>query len=396
MSGFDCEFVEKPPKAIQTDCPVCLLILCEPYQVTCCGKSFCKECIKKIKARSQPCPTCKQDEFYSFPNKGLQQPLYGFAVFCSNKEGGCVWEGELGQLDQHINSSPDKEKQLVGCAYTKIACLFCNKLHQRHEMKQHQTSVCPERPYVECEFSDAGCDAKVDRKDLASHLTDNLVSHMSLLAMENRKLKQTLENREQKAALEIRELQQQLKKQEEKAAVVNGKLEEKVVSLETQVKKLTDKVNKQTKELLLESKLADPTFRLPPVDVLCPAKFLHESRVWSSEPIRVYIAGSRMQLVFRVSFIGKAVDWIAVEKLEDLVQAEPAERVEDFFQAETAVQPKVKVAVILVDQQNGARNESFQLYIGRKDTNCYCNVSAERHVKNDQLIFSITNKKDVC
>ena len=82
MSGFDCEFVEEPPKYLQTHCPVCLLILREPYQVTCCGKSFCKECIGKIKARSQPCPTCKEDKFESFPNKGLQQPLYGFAVFC--------------------------------------------------------------------------------------------------------------------------------------------------------------------------------------------------------------------------------------------------------------------------------------------------------------------------
>ena len=210
--------------------------------MTCCGKSFCKECIGKIKARSQPCPTCKQDKFEFFPNKGLQQPLYGFAVFSSNKERGCVWEGELGQLDQHIHSNPDKEKQLVG-----------DKIHPRHEMEQHQTSLCPKRPftcfmceeyestyedvvnshspvckcrpvecpnscgadnlqhqhleehlssqcpltYVECEFSDAGCDAKVYRKDLASHLTDNLVTHMSLLAMENRKLKQQLQKQEE-------------------------------------------------------------------------------------------------------------------------------------------------------------------------------------------------------
>ena len=218
--------------------------------MTCCGKSFCKECIGKIKARSQPCPTCKQDNFEFFSNKGLQQPLYGFAVFCSNKEKGCVWEGELGQLDQHINSNPDKEKQLVGCVYTNIACLFCDKLHPRHEMEHHQTSFCPKRPfacymceeyvstyedvvnshapvckcrpvecpnscgadnlqnqhleehvssqcpltYVECEFSDAGCDAKVYRKDLASHLTDNLVTHVSLLAVENIKLKRQLKN----------------------------------------------------------------------------------------------------------------------------------------------------------------------------------------------------------
>ena len=148
-----------------------------------------------------------------------------------------MWEGELGQLDQHINSNPDKEKQLVGCAYTNFLCGFCDKLHPRHELEHHQTSLCPKRPftcfmceeyestyedvvnshapvckcrpvecpnlcgadnlqhqhleehvssqcpltYVECEFSDTGCDAKVYRKDLASHLTDNLVTHMSLL-----------------------------------------------------------------------------------------------------------------------------------------------------------------------------------------------------------------------
>ena len=43
---------------------------------------------------------------------------------------------------------------------------------------------CP-LTYVECEFSDAGCNAKVYRKDLTSHLTDNLVTHMSLLVAEN-------------------------------------------------------------------------------------------------------------------------------------------------------------------------------------------------------------------
>ena len=146
MSGFRCEFVVKPLYYLQTGCPVCLLVLCEPHQVTCCGKSFCKECIKEIKARNQPCPACSQDKFELFPNKGLQEPLYGFAVFCSNKERGCVWEGELRQQGQHINSNPDQEKQLVGCAYTNIACLFCDKLHPRHEMEQHQTSLCPKRP----------------------------------------------------------------------------------------------------------------------------------------------------------------------------------------------------------------------------------------------------------
>ena len=43
-SGFDCQFVDAP-KELQSECPVCLSILREPCQVTCCGKSFCRACI---------------------------------------------------------------------------------------------------------------------------------------------------------------------------------------------------------------------------------------------------------------------------------------------------------------------------------------------------------------
>ena len=224
MSGFDCSFVEEPPKYLQCYCPICLLIVREPYQATCCGKNFCEACIHQIQTRKQPCPTCKQENFNCFHVKGLQQPLYGFRVFCSNKEGGCGWQGELGQLDQHLNVNPDKDNQLVGCAYTKVKCLFCSQMHQRQILQDHQTSKCPKRPYtcrmcdeyestyddvttshvpeckcrpvecpnscgasnlqqqhleehvssqcplacVECEFSDAGCDTKVYRRDLPS------------------------------------------------------------------------------------------------------------------------------------------------------------------------------------------------------------------------------------
>ena len=38
---FNCEFVEKPPKAFETARPVCLLVLSKPYQTICCGKSYC-------------------------------------------------------------------------------------------------------------------------------------------------------------------------------------------------------------------------------------------------------------------------------------------------------------------------------------------------------------------
>ena len=97
--GFEYEFVEDPSQWLQIECPICLQILQEPYQVTCCGKSFSRQCIQKVKGDHKPCPCCKQDNFNDYSNKGFQQPLYGFKVYCINKEKGCEWMGELGTLE---------------------------------------------------------------------------------------------------------------------------------------------------------------------------------------------------------------------------------------------------------------------------------------------------------
>ena len=242
VTGFECEFAEKPPEYLQSSCPICLLVLREPYQVTCCGNSFCRACIQKIKTKNKPCPTCNKENFTNYSNLGLQRPLYGFKVYCSDKDEGCDWQGELGQLDKHLNLNPDKDKQEIGCVYTRVKCLHCSELYQRCLLKCHQTSECLLRPFscemcyefkstyndvtknhapsckcrpvecpnrcgntlqqqeleehlssvcplsmVECEFSHAGCDVKMHRKDLPSHLSESMVTHMSLLARENKK-----------------------------------------------------------------------------------------------------------------------------------------------------------------------------------------------------------------
>ena len=152
VAGLECEFVEKPPKAFQCECPICLLVLREPYQATCCGKSFCKECIHRIKAANQACPTCNDKKFTLFPNKGLQQSLYDFQVYCTHKSKGCEWTGELRELDNHLNSDPPADKALQGCLYTVITCpLSC-----------------------------ADCVEGVPCKNYKSHISDNIHKLLSL------------------------------------------------------------------------------------------------------------------------------------------------------------------------------------------------------------------------
>ena len=136
--GYECEFAEKVSKGVQFECPICLLVLREPYQATCCGKSFCKECIHRVKADLSPCPTCKDENFKLFYNKGLQQSLYDFRVYCTHKSKGCEWTGELRELDNHLNSDSPADKSLQGCPFTLIKCpLSCETKLVRVHMSSH-------------------------------------------------------------------------------------------------------------------------------------------------------------------------------------------------------------------------------------------------------------------
>ena len=237
--GFDCEFVERPPRAFQVDCPVCLLIVREPHQVTCCGYNYCQSCIDRVGSDKKPCPMCNKTEFSVFPNKGLQRAIYEYQVLCGHQKLGCKWVGELRELDEHLNESPILGRQFSGCEFAEIECNDCGKSLQRqlfkaHQLEQHpfncehchnyesyyedvvrnhwpvcgfrpvpcpnECGVYPERQNLEhhvtkdcpltvvnCKFHYAGCEVQLPRKDMPVHLAENLVAHMAQLATYNQK-----------------------------------------------------------------------------------------------------------------------------------------------------------------------------------------------------------------
>ena len=225
VAGLECEFVEKPPKAFQCECPICLLVLREPYQATCCGKSFCKECIHRIKAANQACPTCNDKKFTLFPNKGLQQSLYDFQVYCTHKSKGCEWTGELRELDNHLNSDPPADKSLQGCMFTLI----------------------------KCPLSCAGCEKGVYRGDIKSHVNDKLLHHVLMQNAQIESFQQQLQG-----------INTQFKMQLEKIKEEKESLEQRVIELETKVSELSvnnrklDVQNKELEKEIKEMKLKQP------------------------------------------------------------------------------------------------------------------------------------------
>ena len=109
--------------------------------MTCCGKSFCRGCIKQALVKSSRCPMCNEMNTDSclFHNKGLELTLYGITVFCANKSRGCKWKDEVRKLDAHLNTNPVAGKYLEGCLYVYIGCPYgCDiKMLSRKDMITH-------------------------------------------------------------------------------------------------------------------------------------------------------------------------------------------------------------------------------------------------------------------
>ena len=148
--GFKCEFMKRLEEVFQTKCPICKKVLREPYQAGCCGKNYCHLCIERHKSNLQPCLECENKAFTLFHNKGLQKTIYGLDVYCTYKNEGCDWTGELKELDNHLNVHPQATKALDGCQFVTI----------------------------NCPMSFAGCQVTLQRKDMKTHLTETAINHL--------------------------------------------------------------------------------------------------------------------------------------------------------------------------------------------------------------------------
>ena len=306
-NGYECEFVEPPPKHLQSECPICLQILREPHLISCCGHSYCEACIERIGKDGKPCPLCNEPGFTTMANKGLKRTLHEFRVYCPHRLSGCEWEGELGRLDEHLNSDPLPKRQLKGCPFAVIECLYCKEGIRRDKITGHQLERCPQRPYtceycaeykstfedvahshwpeckcfllpcpnecapsgsglqrqhlakhvkeecpltvVQCELHHAGCKVTLPRKDMADHMKKDSIAHISLLATENHRLSKRLLEKEEQICL----LTQQNAKLEEKTTKQSQDLREKVTSQSQELtrtkQELTQKATSQSLEL---------------------------------------------------------------------------------------------------------------------------------------------------
>ena len=254
--GYDCDFVNVPPKNLE--CTICLLILREPYIISCCGNHFCRACVERDR---KPCPLCNEPNFTVFLHKGVMREVNALLVRCPQKELGCVWEGKLGQMQRHLTLGAGLSE--TGCGFVKVECVYeCGGRFLRCEIRAHESDSCPRRP-VEMVLA-------------------SIVKRLDALTVENRAIK--AENQQLKLELvEIKEGQLATKADITQLSVATAK--------KLQLCAKTGEVG-----AILEERI--PEIPMPPINISM-YNYKHFKSVdytWHSEPFYTHRGGYKMQL----------------------------------------------------------------------------------------------------
>ena len=191
--GYDHDFVKAPPKSLE--CPVCLLTFRDPHVISCCGNEFCQLCIERIQREGKACPLCNEPKFTTFLHKKLVREVNALVVRCPQKEMSCEWEGELGQVEQHLSPGAGPSSS-SGCDYVIVECRYqCGAHLQRRMVGEHEMESCPKRPI---EMQVAG-----------------LMRKFEVITAENKMLKQELVEMKQAYKCELTEMKLENEKQRE-------------------------------------------------------------------------------------------------------------------------------------------------------------------------------------
>ena len=135
--GYDYQFVDSLPERLI--CKICLLPSRDPCLSVCCGHTFCKECANATWNVVRACPMCRNEKFPVVVNKQSDREIRSLCVVCTNKGKGCEWQGELNDINTHLESSD-------GCQFQEVKCSNkCGKILQQRYLTNHLRTECPRR-----------------------------------------------------------------------------------------------------------------------------------------------------------------------------------------------------------------------------------------------------------
>lgn len=223
------------------DCPMCERVMRYPVIFQDCGHRVCSACIADIMRVSPRCPIdqIKLENGRMYPDKVYQKDVEKLGVKCSQHTDGCRWNGQLINLQVHLekcdfrtvaclngcglrmnrlhlqmhqaSECPSRKEpcSLCGeavpidhsqhnavCVQAKIACPEnCGAEFIRKKLNDHQKLDCPNFK-ISCHFAGAGCDFKCLRGELNQHLRSDYGRHVDMVAKALEGCPKLLENAE--------------------------------------------------------------------------------------------------------------------------------------------------------------------------------------------------------
>ena len=252
----DYDFVEGPSQDFF--CPVTLELLLEPQLTSCCGHHLSREAATRLQKEGKVCPMCNEQEWNSMLDKFHRRRVHELRVRCPHKVDECDWVGEVNELKRHVESCAKRPWE---CKYCGLKCTYgegegkhwatCRKFPEpcpngcelgsveRCNVEQHR-SVCSLEP-VACEMKEFGCSAVVPRKELATHMRESELQHLTAMTMLNLCLSRQLQQDSAAKDRKIEQLQQELAEQKrelkQELKEMKGEMAEQQKQLQTEVRK---------------------------------------------------------------------------------------------------------------------------------------------------------------
>ena len=234
------DFIELPPRDFF--CPVSFDLLLEPEQTKCCGHHLSLEVTTRLQREGKACPMCKSEAWSADLDKYHRRKVHQVRVRCWYKESGCAWEGDMNGFKRHSGSC---EKRPWECEYCGLKCTYgegevkhwgvCDKFPEpcpngcevgsveRCAMEQHR-SVCPLEP-VACEMREFGCSVVVPRREMATHMKESEIQHLTSMTALNLRLTRQLQHDSAKMEQMITEQRKELEVQKKEMAALLKKTE---------------------------------------------------------------------------------------------------------------------------------------------------------------------------
>ena len=253
--GYDYQFVKTPSDMLI--CTICILPSKQPYLSECCGHTFCKSCLEGSKKSNNICPVCRSENFVTMFNKQADRVIRSLHVFCTNKDQGCEWDGEVNNIIGHFGNclfqivhcpsdcgeSLQRQYQTIHveikCPRRRVSCQYCSDVGEyqfiegQHKEECHKFPIqCPNKcdiesicrdgveehkeicplEIVQCDYHVIGCKVKIARKDIDTHKQEMMEVHLSLSINELMETKMQLKSTQNNLKHEVENAKHEVEK----------------------------------------------------------------------------------------------------------------------------------------------------------------------------------------